>query len=187
MKHRNNIEPMDTAINATTGLAALFGHPVEHSLSPLFMNYAMQILKLNCRYLAFDIEPDRLRDAIATIRTLSLKGINVTIPNKHAVLEYLDNLDADAQNIGAVNCIYKRGELLVGANTDHRGFIQPLKERGYGLRDIEVLLAGCGGAARGVVYALWKEGIKKIHLINRTPENARKFIRWCKKSLLNRM
>jgi shikimate dehydrogenase len=174
---------MDTAINATTGLAALFGHPVEHSLSPLFMNYAMQMLQLNCRYLAFDVEPGSLKDALSSMRTLGCYGINITIPHKNAVIKYLDTLDTDAQKIGAVNCIYRKGKLLVGTNTDHRGFIQPLKERGYGLSKIEALLIGCGGAARGVVYALWKEGVKKILLVNRTQKNAQKFIYWCKKSL----
>jgi shikimate dehydrogenase len=174
---------MYTAIDATTGLAALYGHPVGHSLSPLFMNHAMQVLGLNCKYLAFDIEPDRLKDAITSVRALDLEGVNITIPHKHEAVRYLDNLDEDALRIEAVNCIYKRGGRLVGANTDHAGFIQPLKERGYGLRGTEALLLGCGGAARAVVYALWKEGIRKIHLMNRTPQNARNFITWCNKSL----
>jgi shikimate dehydrogenase len=182
VRHRNNIESMDSAINATTGLAALYGHPVGHSLSPLFMNHAMQLLGLNCRYLAFDIEPDRLRDAITSVRTLDMEGVNITIPFKQAAVRYLDNLDEDALHIEAVNCIYKRGVRLIGTNTDHAGFVQPLKERGYGLGGAEALLLGCGGAARAVVYALWKEGIRKIHLLNRTPHNARNFIRWCNKS-----
>jgi shikimate dehydrogenase len=176
---------MNHKIDATTDLAALFGHPVEHSLSPIFMNYAMRRLGLNCRYLAFDIEPAHLKNAISSVRTLGLRGINITIPHKHAVLKHLDALDIDAQKIGAVNCIYTKQNHLFGTNTDHSGFIQSLKGRGYRLKDNEVLLIGCGGAARAVVYALWEEGVKKILLINRTQENARKFISWCKKSFKN--
>ncbi|UCB44881.1 MAG: shikimate dehydrogenase [Spirochaetota bacterium] len=183
MRHHNNIEFMSTAIDAKTGLAVLIGHPVEHSLSPLFMNYAMQRLELNCRYLAFDTKPDCLGDTIASMRTLGLKGINITIPHKNEAPKYVDDLDSDARKIGAVNCIYRKGEHLIGTNTDHSGFIHPLKERGYELNAIEVLLIGCGGAARGVVYALWNEGVRIIHLINRTRENAQKFITWCNKSL----
>lgn len=165
-------------INPVTGLIGLYGHPVEHSLSPFFINFALKRLELNFLYLAFDIESRFLREAACSMRALGLKGVNVTIPHKRSVMEHLDHIHDDAAAMGAVNCIINRNGKLHGRNTDFLGFIEPLKNRNIFIRGASVCLVGCGGAARSALYALVKEGVGKIYLINRTEKNAKDFIEW---------
>jgi len=170
-------------VDAGTKLIGIFGHPVHHSLSPLFMNEALKSLGINCAYLAFDVEGGRLDGAVRALKTLGWVGSNVTIPHKQAAAALVDSLSEDAAAIGAVNCIVNRGGSLVGHNTDHLGFVDPLRERGLALEGSTVALIGCGGAARGVLYALAKEKAAKVNLINRTEKNAREFIAWAGESL----
>jgi shikimate dehydrogenase len=169
---------MRTDIDTATKLVGLFGHPVGHSLSPLFMNRAMRRLGLNACYLAFDLENEEVGSAVLALRVLRFIGTNVTIPHKSRVIPYLDRTEEDAERIGAVNCIYRENETLVGANTDHTGFIKPLLKRGISLKGEEAVLFGCGGAARAVVYALLCEGVSRLYIVNRTRETAEGLMRW---------
>ncbi len=171
---------MQLPVDAHTTLFGLFGHPTGHSLSPLFMNRAFELLGINARYLAFDVAPQDLEDALVAVRALNLPGINVTIPHKARVPGFLDRTEDDARNIGAVNCIYREKGLLVGANTDHTGFLKPLFDRKIELRGRDALLFGCGGAARAVCYALLREGVKTVFVTNRTEGRARSFLEWCR-------
>jgi len=166
-------------IDAATVALGLFGHPVGHSLSPRFMNYAIKRLEINARYFAFDVAAVDLKNALEGIRALGFVGINITIPHKSAVIQHLDRVEEDADRIGAINCIYREGRLLIGANTDHSGFLRPLRERGISLKLQEAMLLGCGGAARAASYALFNEGVSGIHVVNRTKEHAIDFIEWC--------
>ncbi|HEB31379.1 MAG TPA: shikimate dehydrogenase [Spirochaetes bacterium] len=170
-------------INSVTGLIGLYGHPVEHSLSPFFINFALKRLELNFLYLAFDIESRFLKEAACSMRALGLKGVNVTIPHKRSVMEHLDNIHDDAAAVGAVNCIINRNGKLHGRNTDFLGFIEPLKNRNILIKGTSACLVGCGGAARSVLYALVKEGVGRIYLMNRTEKNAKDFIEWSMKNL----
>ena len=170
-------------INPVTGLIGLYGHPVEHSLSPFFINFALKKLELNFLYLAFDIESRFLKQAASSLRALGLKGTNVTIPHKRSIMEYLDHIHDDAAAMGAVNCIINRDGKLHGRNTDYLGFIEPLKNRNILLTGASVCLVGCGGAARSALYALVKESVGRIFLVNRTEKNAIDFIGWSAKNL----
>ncbi len=162
-------------------MIGLLGHPVGHSLSSLFMNHAMLKLGINARYLTFDVTPEDLGVAVEGIRALGFLGTNITIPHKTRVIAHLTHIEEDARRIGAVNCIYRDEDLFIGANTDHAGFINPLKKRGISFGRQDVLLFGCGGAARAVVYALLKEGVGTIHIVNRTSEKAAALTEWCRK------
>ena len=171
---------MKIPVDAHTALYGLFGHPTGHSLSPLFMNRAFELLGINSSYLAFDVAPQDLEEALCAARTLNLPGINVTIPHKERVAQFLDSTEEDARKIGAVNCIYRRDGLLVGANTDHAGFLKPLAYQKTALRGADALLLGCGGAARAVCYALLTEGVKTVFVANRTEQRAEAFLEWCR-------
>ena len=170
-------------INTSTKLTGLFGHPVEHTLSPLFMNFIFNRLNLNSRYIAFDIKQENIKDALHSLRILGFKGVNVTIPYKQSVFKSIESLSDDAMLIGAVNCIVNKNGLLYGHNTDHLGFIKPLEDRDLKIRDDSAIIIGCGGAARSVLYALMKKGINRVYLINRTEKNADNFILWSKETL----
>jgi shikimate dehydrogenase len=168
---------------ASTGLLGLFGNPVEHSFSPLFMNHALSLLDLNYRYLAFSIEENKLQHAVQALRTLKFRGINVTIPFKRSVISHLDHVHEKARKIGAVNCIRNDEGILTGYNTDQAGFIKPLLDRDIRIRDRRALIIGAGGAARAVVTGLVDHDISHMLLLNRTERNAASLVDWCREEL----
>jgi shikimate dehydrogenase len=161
------------SLDSHTTLYGVFGDPVRHSRSPLMMNRAFQEMGINAAYAAFHVKPEGLADAVAGIRALGFRGVNVTIPHKVEVMQYLDDIDEGATIIGAVNTIVNENGKLTGYNTDGIGYVRSLlEETGMELEGARVLLLGAGGAARGVGYALAKAGAKRIEIANRTRERA---------------
>jgi shikimate dehydrogenase len=161
------------SLDSHTTLYGVFGDPVRHSRSPLMMNRAFQEMSINAAYAAFHVKPDRLGNAIAGIRALGFRGVNVTIPHKVEVMQHLDAIDEGARIIGAVNTIVNENGKLTGYNTDGIGYVRSLREEtGIELEGMRVLLLGAGGAARGVAYALAKSGVKRIEIANRTTDRA---------------
>ncbi|MEJ2253098.1 MAG: shikimate dehydrogenase [Nitrospirota bacterium] len=144
-------------ISGKTRVVALIGHPVAHSLSPGMHNAAFERMGLDYCYVAFDVPPALLRDAVAGVRALELEGLNVTVPHKEAVMPFLDTIDSEAAFIGAVNTVVKQGAKLVGHNTDGRGFMRSLGEKGIEPAGKKVLVVGAGGAARAISYYLCVE------------------------------
>jgi shikimate dehydrogenase len=156
-------------IDSRTKLTGLFGHPVGHSLSPLMHNCAFQKMGLPFIYAAFDIEPTHIGSAVESIRALGLRGVNVTIPHKVAVMPFLDEIDEEARQIGAVNTIVNENGRLIGYNTDGRGYVQSLiEEEDIHPAHARVLMLGAGGAARGVALALIRAGVERVLITNRT-------------------
>jgi shikimate dehydrogenase len=141
-------------ITGKTRITGLFGYPVEHTLSPAMHNAAFESLALDYCYLPFLVHPDSLDKAVDAIRALSLAGVNVTVPHKEAVIAFLDEVNAEATFIGAVNTVVNRGGRLTGYNTDGRGFMRSCEEKGIQVEGKKVLLVGAGGASRAVGYYL---------------------------------
>lgn len=142
----------------------LVGYPLEHSLSPKIHNAAFKACGLQGGYSLFPIHKDDkhgLKDLLTRVRSGEIHGLNVTIPHKQNIIEYMDELTPVANAISAVNTIYLREGKLVGDNTDASGFLSDLKrhignwELGAGK---SVLILGAGGSARAVVYALADHG-----------------------------
>lgn len=157
-------------INGSTRLCCLIGHPVKHSLSPLMHNTAFEELGLNSIYLAFKVEKSSLGDAVKGLKSLGVCGFNVTIPHKVEIVEYIDEKDRSAVDIGAVNTVVNRDGWLIGYNTDVQGVIFALERAGLTpLRGLAVII-GAGGAARAVVTALALMGCEEILILNRTEE-----------------
>ena len=160
-------------IDSATGLCCLIGHPVSHSVSPQMHNSAFEALGINCVYLAFDVEPMVLGEAVRGLRSIGVKGFNVTIPHKVEVMKFLDELDESAIMAGAVNTVALENGALKGYNTDVYGIVQAL--RGLGLPDGRPgLVIGAGGAARAAVAALINMGFDEISVVNRTRVKAEK-------------
>lgn len=152
-----------------TRLAGIFGYPLAHSLSPAFQQAAFNHYGLDARYLAWETPPNALASEVAKLRGGDFIGANVTIPHKRAVMAHLDEVDALAAAIGAVNTIVKRGGRLVGYNTDAHGFMRALKEdAGFEPSGRRALLLGAGGAARAAAFALCQEGAAALVIANRT-------------------
>jgi len=142
-------------ITSTTKLCALFGNPIEHSLSPLIHNAAFGYLNLDFVFLAFKVA--RVKEAVEGIRALDMKGVSVTIPHKVAVMDYLDEVEEVAGKIGAVNTIVNRDGRLIGYNTDWSGAIEALEEK-VTLKGKNALVLGAGGAARAITFGLKEKG-----------------------------
>ena len=145
----------------------LIGYPLSHSISPQIHTAALNACGLEGDYSLFPISPDNkqgLKELLTRVRKGELQGLNVTIPHKQTVIEFLDELTPTAKAIGAVNTIYVRDKRLIGGNTDAPGFLTDLKRflaespspsgRGAGVREKSALVLGAGGSARAITYAL---------------------------------
>lgn len=156
-------------ISGKTRLCGLIGDPVEHSMSPAMHNAAFREVGLDYLYLAFRVKKEELGKAIDGMRALNIKGLNVTIPHKVAVLPFLDKLDDLAEKIGAVNTIINNDGVLTGYNTDASGFLQTLLARGIEPKGKKVVILGAGGASRAVSFVLAVRGAT-LTILNRQLE-----------------
>lgn len=149
----------------------MLGHPVGHSLSPAMHNAALREMGVDGVYVAFDVTPADLPEAVRGLQALGVRGVNCTIPHKEALVPLVDELSADAEVIGAVNTLLFQEGRVLGHNTDAPGFLAALKAAGGEPAGKRVLVLGAGGSARAVVVALAREGAEVL-LANRTPERA---------------
>ncbi len=141
-------------VSGKTRIAALFGCPVEHTLSPLMHNAAFKSLGLDMCYVPFRVTPEALPDAVQSIRSLNMLGVNITVPHKENVIPLLDKVNEEAAFIGAVNTITNSDGVLTGYNTDGRGFMRSLSEEGVSIKGKNILIIGSGGASRAISYYL---------------------------------
>lgn len=160
-------------ITGKTKVVGIFGNPIEHTLSPLMQNAAFKELGLDYCYIPFLVKKEKLKDAVEAIRALNIRGVNITVPYKEAVMSYLDEVSEEAKYIGAVNTILNEQGKLKGFNTDAYGFVKSLKEDNISLKDKFILLLGAGGAAKAVAYGVLKEGAN-LFIFNRTYSRAYK-------------
>ncbi|MDZ7677211.1 MAG: shikimate dehydrogenase [Acidimicrobiales bacterium] len=156
-------------IGATTQLAAVIGHPVRHSLSPVLHNAAFDALGLDWVYLALEVAPDRGEAAVRAVAALGLRGLSVTMPHKDAAAAAVDELSPVAATLGAVNCVVNRDGVLVGENTDGDGLVASLRtDHGIDPHGMRCVVIGAGGAARSVILALAEAGASEVGVVNRT-------------------
>jgi shikimate dehydrogenase len=150
--------------------AGIIGDPVAHSRSPQIHNAAFQHIGMAARYEHWPTPAAELPARIAGLRRPEMLGANVTLPHKQAVIPLLDELEAEATRIGAVNTIYRRADgALVGANTDAPGLAESLREDAdFDAKGRRALLLGASGAARAAVYALLGAGVAELVVANRT-------------------
>jgi shikimate dehydrogenase len=144
------------------------GQPVAGNPTQYMMEKAFAAAGLDWRYLTCEVPPEKLADAMQGIRALGFKGANFTIPHKVAVIPFLDSLSPAAEVMGAVNCMNRVGDKLVGENTDGKGFCQSLR----GACDpagLEIVIFGAGGAARAIAVELALAGASQITVVNREP------------------
>ena len=168
-------------INGKTKIVGLFGYPVEHSMSPGMHNAGLVKLNLDYVYVAFNVLPDKLGEAVKSIRPLNIRGMNVTIPHKENVMRFLDRIDPVAEQIGAVNAIVNNNGVLTGYNTDGWGFIKSLQNKHINISGKQVLLLGAGGAGKAISINLVKSGIRKLYIKDIDKSRVRKLIDGIKK------
>ena len=154
-------------ISGRTKLTGFFAKPASHSLSPLMHNLAFSHWGIDAVYLAFEVDQTNLRQAVESIRTLNMLGVNVSMPNKTAVLAYLDQLSPEAELIGAVNTIVHQEQRLIGYNTDGMGFVRSVNETGHPIKNQKIVVLGAGGAAKAIVVQMALEGAQEITIYKR--------------------
>ena len=156
-------------------LCSLFGKPVAENPTQAMIEAAFRHHGLDWRYVQFEIEPADLADAVRGMRAMGFRGGNVTTPHKVAIVKHLDRIAESASLMGAVNCIVRRGNDLVGENTDGKGFVQSLREHAdpAGKR---VLILGAGGAARAIGVELALAGARSLRIANRSRERGRELV-----------
>lgn len=157
---------MERRISGKTGLLGLIGSPVGHSGSPAMYNYSFQKLGLDYAYLAFDIKVEEVPKAIEAIRTLKMRGCNVTMPCKNEAAKYMDELSPAARIIGAVNTIVNDNGKLTGHITDGQGFVNNLRDNGVEVAGKRLVVCGGGGAATAIQVQCALEGAKEISIFN---------------------
>jgi shikimate dehydrogenase len=140
-------------------------------MSPIMHNAAFEDLNLKNMYIAVDILPKQLKQAVKSLKTFNFKGANVTIPHKETIIKFLDEIDPLAQKIGAVNTIKNNEGFLIGKNTDASGAKKSLIDSGCKLKDTKVIMLGAGGAARAIAYVL-ADDVSEILIFNRNEKRA---------------
>ncbi|MBI4236378.1 MAG: shikimate dehydrogenase [Chloroflexi bacterium] len=156
-----------------TARIGIIGYPLGHSVSPAFQNVALRYLGLDMVYERWETPPAELAARVQGLRQPGFLGANVTVPYKEEVLALLDEVDAMAGRIGAVNTVVNRAGRLLGYNTDAPGFLRSLREEaGFDPAGRGVLIVGAGGAARAVAFALADAGASGIVFLNRTLDHA---------------
>jgi len=169
-------------ITGNTKILCVIGHPIVHSMSPTMHNAAIQELRLDHVYVAFDVNPNNLKKAMEGLKALGIKGINVTIPHKETIIKYLDEIDLLGRKIGAINTIKNENGRLIGRNTDATGGKKALLDAGCEISGKNILIVGAGGAARALSFIL-AEDANKIIILNRTEERAIKLANDVKESV----
>ena len=185
--------PRPSSISATTRYCAVYGHPVRHSASPAFQNAGIEALGLNWRYLAFEVHPNLLQQALQGAAAMKFVGLNLTLPHKLLALPMMDVLDDSARRWGAVNTVRFEGQdpegqwrplaeftgdipdtiRSHGFNTDADAIVRALREDlEFSIAGTRILLLGAGGAGRVAALRLAAEGVARLHLVNRTRSKA---------------
>ena len=157
-------------IDAATQVFAVMGNPVNHSLSPVMFNQAFAETGSNGVYVAFQVTA--IGDGVSAMRSLGIKGASITIPHKVSILDFLDELDPMAKNIGAVNTVINHDGCLKGYNSDCLGAVRALEEITR-LEGKRVAIIGAGGAARAIGSGI-KSRRSELTIINRTVSNGEK-------------
>jgi shikimate dehydrogenase len=162
---------MKMAISGKTQVCGVIGDPITHTLSPAMQNAAFKHLKLDFVFLAFRVKTADLENAMRGMRGLGIRGLNVTMPHKTAIIRYLANLDANVKFLGSANTILNDDGKLLGFNTDGTGAEYALRENGVNPEGKNVLLLGAGGAAKAIAYSLAQDA-EALCILNRVPEKA---------------
>ena len=171
------MEKTDMQLSGKAVVVGLFGDPVKHSLSPRMQNAAIVASGLDAAYVPFHVTPTQLSDAVAGVRAMEIRGVNLTIPHKEAACHLVDELDEHAKMIGAINTIVNDGGRLKGYNTDVLGLQNVLKtELEVDIAGRRVLLVGAGGASRAALVALGQARAAWVGIANRTRARAQRLL-----------
>ena len=158
----------------------VIGNPIEHSLSPKLHNYWLKQNNINAAYEKMKLNFDDLKEIIQKVKKKEIDGINVTVPFKKKIIQYLDELTKEAMSTQSVNTIYTNNGKIIGHNTDIDGFENSIKKIGLDLKNKKVLILGAGGVVPSIIFALNKLQVSTIIVSNRTKEKAQELNKFFK-------
>ena len=171
-------------MNEITGHTKLFGvlgTPITHSISPQMHNEAFRQLGLDCIYVAFEVGEEGIKTAVEGLRTLNVRGYNVTMPNKNIMATLCDKLSPAAEIIGAVNTVVNDNGILTGYTTDGTGYLRAVEDAGHNIIGKKMTLLGAGGASTAVFVQAALDGLSEISVFSRSTskfnERARSIIK----------
>lgn len=162
-------------LNFKQELTAAFGQPIAENPTQAMVEAAYRHHDLDWRYLTIEVAADGLEAAVAGARAMGFAGFNCTIPHKVAVIQHLDGLGESAALMGAVNCVVRRGDQLIGENTDGKGFVKSLREL-VDPTGKRVVMFGAGGAARAIGVEVALAGASHITIVNRTESRGQELV-----------
>lgn len=148
-------------------LFGLLGEKLTHSLSPEIHNAVLKSLGVKATYSLFEVEKQNVPNVINSIKTLGITGINVTIPYKETIMEYLDFISEEAKNINAVNTVFIKDGKSYGFNTDYYGFGKMLERSQVSVEGKKVVVLGSGGASKAVIQYLKDNKAEQVFVVSR--------------------
>jgi shikimate dehydrogenase len=169
------MQVLPPSITGKTQLLGVIGWPIAHSLSPLMHNAAIAQLGVDYVYVPLAVAPERLAEAVVGFEAMGLRGFNITIPHKQAMLPLLTEVTAVAQAVGAVNTVWRTAAGWSGTNTDVAGFLAPLQAMGRDWGQTDAVVLGNGGAARAVVAGCAQLGCRTIGVVGRDRQKLAQF------------
>lgn len=159
-------------ITGKTKLTALLGSPVSHSISPAMHNEAFRLLNLDYAYLAFDVSPNQLKTAVDGLVAVGIRGFNLTMPHKIAILDCLDELTPAAKLAGACNTVINDNGYLIGHTTDGIGYMRSCQDAGHDIIGKKMTILGAGGAATAIITQAALDGVSEIDIFRRHRQDA---------------
>ena len=162
-------------MNFLSELTGSFSQPCAENPTVAMVEAAYRHHDLDWRYLNCEVAPDDLGDAVRGARAMNWAGFNCSIPHKVAVIKHLDGLGESAQIIGAVNCAVRRGDQLIGENTDGKGFVQSLREK-IDPAGKRLVMFGAGGAARAIGVETALAGASHVTVVNRSRDRGAQLV-----------
>lgn len=166
---------MNSKKSENIGKVGIIGNPISHSLSPVIHNYWLNVFNINSSYIPLEVKENNIEKILKKIKNENFRGFNITIPLKEQIIPYLDELDTNAEQIGAVNTvIVSNSGKLIGRNTDGYGFLENIKLNfpEFKVSSGPILILGAGGAARSICFALKSVGCKDIRIVTRRKKQA---------------
>tara|TARA_B100000886_G_scaffold234538_1_gene164019 strand:+ start:815 stop:1651 length:837 start_codon:yes stop_codon:yes gene_type:complete len=157
----------------------VIGKPIRHSRSPVIHNFWIEKYSLNARYNKLEVDKTDIKDLIQQVRDGKIKGLNITIPYKKIMNDFVDEIEESALRSNAINTVYRVKDKIIGANTDGIGFLSSLKtDLNFNINsNTNVMCIGAGGAAYGIVSSLIDLSPNIIRIINRTKSSGIKLIK----------
>ena len=166
-------------------VTGIIGYPLKTTFSPPMHNAAFKELGIDGLYVQLPVNEEKLKEAVYGMSALGFKGFNVTIPYKKKVMEYLDEISADANSIDAVNTVLIEENKLTGFNTDTYGFEESLNKYKINLKNKKIFLIGAGGVAYACSYVIEKKNPSSFIITDIIEEKSKKLAKIYKADIIS--